>query len=54
MEVETLAQTQIDGLLYHKSGLLGMSGLSFEPRVLLANETRSDDVGGRRRVALAL
>lgn len=54
MEVEKLTPAEVGRLLYHESGLLGMSGLSSEPRVLLANETRSDDVGERVRAALAL
>ena len=54
MEVEQLTLAQVGHVLYHESGLLGLSGLSAEPRVLLANETRSDDVGERVRAALAL
>lgn len=54
MEVEKLTPAQVGHMLYHESGLLGLSGLSSEPRVLLANETSSDDVGERVRAALAL
>ncbi|MES2756008.1 MAG: acetate/propionate family kinase [Pseudomonadota bacterium] len=54
MEVEQLTLAQVGHVLYHESGLLGLSGLSSEPRVLLANEARSDDVGERVRAALAL
>ncbi len=54
MEMEKLTLEQVGHVLYHESGLLGVSGLSSEPRVLLANETRSDDVGERVRAALAL
>ncbi len=54
MEAEKLTPAQVGHMLYYESGLLGLSGLSAEPRVLLANETRSDDVGERVRAALAL
>lgn len=50
MEVEKLTPQQIGRLLYHESGLLGVSGLSSDPRVLLAREA-SDE---RARDALAL
>jgi len=36
MEVEKLSVEQLGHLLYHESGLLGLSGLSADPRVLLA------------------
>ena len=54
MEVEKLSPAQVGNLLYHDSGLLGVSGLSPEPRVLLAHEERDDAVGERARAALAL
>ena len=54
MEVEKLSPAQVGHLLYHDSGLLGVSGLSPEPRVLLAHEERDDAVGERARAALAL
>lgn len=54
MEVEHLSVAQVGQLLYHASGLLGVSGVSSEPRVLLAAEGRDDEVGVRVRAALAL
>jgi acetate kinase len=54
MEVEKLTPLQVGHMLYHESGLLGMSGLSSDLRVLLANEARADEVGERVRAALAL
>lgn len=54
MEVEQLTVAQVGHLLYHESGLLGVSGVSSEPRVLLAAEGRDDEVGERVRAALAL
>ena len=50
MEIEKLGPQQIGRLLYHESGLLGVSGRSSDPRVLLAREA-SDE---RARDALAL
>jgi len=49
-EIEKLSPQQIGHLLYHESGLLGVSGVSSDPRVLLERE-RSDE---RARDALAL
>src|SRR5690606_29953313 len=40
--------------LYHESGLLGVSGLSSDPRVLLAHEDEDSERGVRVRAALAL
>ncbi|CAN5269549.1 acetate/propionate family kinase [soil metagenome] len=54
MEIEKLSLAQVGHVLYHESGLLGVSGLSAEPRVLLAAESRTDEVGERVRAALAL
>ena len=54
MEIEKLSLEQVGHVLYHESGLLGVSGLSPEPRVLLAEEQRDDAVGERVRAALAL
>jgi acetate kinase len=50
MEIEKLTPQQIGHLLYHESGLLGVSGISSDPRVLLEREA-SDE---RARDALAL
>ncbi|MGE0800809.1 MAG: acetate/propionate family kinase [Lautropia sp.] len=54
MEIEKLTLEEVGRVLYHESGLLGVSGVSPEPRVLLAAEQRDDDVGERARTALAL
>ncbi|MBT9457448.1 MAG: acetate/propionate family kinase [Burkholderiaceae bacterium] len=48
MEVEKLSVEQLGHLLYHESGLLGLSGVSADPRVLLAQEA------GNPRVQAAL
>lgn len=50
MEVEQLTVAQLGHLLYHESGLLGLSGLSSDPRVLLAEEAAQP----RARAALEL
>ncbi len=54
MQEDKLSADQLGHILYHQSGLLGVSGLSAEPRVLLANQMRSDDAGQGARDALAL
>ena len=54
MEADQLSVGQVSHMLYHESGLLGVSGLSSDMRELLANEARDDDVGERVRAALAL
>ena len=54
MEIEKLTLGEVAHMLYHDSGLLGVSGLSADPRVLLAAEGRDDAVGERARAALAL
>lgn len=48
MEVEQLSVAQLGHLLYHESGLLGLSGVSSDPRELLPLETANP------RVRLAL
>jgi acetate kinase len=54
MEIEKLTPQEVAHMLYHDSGLLGVSGLSADPRVLLEAEGRDDAVGERARAALAL
>ena len=54
MEVEKLGPAELGQLLYHQSGLLGVSGLSADPRVLLAQEEAAGQCGERARLALAL
>ena len=48
MEIEKLSLQEVGRLLYHQSGLLGLSGVSSDPRVLLAQAP------GNERVEAAL
>ena len=50
MEIEKLGVDEVADLLYHRSGLLGVSGISSDPRSLLPEE----DANERVRLALAL
>ena len=54
MEIEKLSLEKVAHVLYHESGLLGVSGVSADPPVLLAQEGRDDATGERIRAALAL
>ncbi len=54
MEIEKLTLEEVGRVLYHQSGLLGVSGVSADPPVLLALEDRDDETGERVRAALAL
>jgi len=54
MEIEKLTLAQVGHLLYHESGLLGVSGLSSEPRVIVRHEADEGETGERARIALAL
>ncbi|CAM3584138.1 Acetate kinase [Bordetella sputigena] len=54
MEIKNLTVEQVGHMLYHESGLLGVSGISADPPVLLPLESRDDEVGERARMALAL
>lgn len=54
MEIEKLAAKDVARVLYHQSGLLGVSGLSPEPRVLMAREQEDSPVGERVRNALQM
>ena len=54
MEIEKLSLEKVAHVLYHESGLLGISGVSADPPVLLAQEDRQDATGERIRAALAL
>lgn len=40
MEVEKLSLEEVGRILYHQSGLLGVSGISSDPRALLQEESR--------------
>lgn len=50
MQIEKLGVDEVGDLLYHRSGLLGVSGISSDPRVLLEREATDE----RARRALAL
>lgn len=54
MEIENLSLEQVGHLLYHRSGLLGLSGISAEPRVIVQHEGDEGEPGERARLALAL
>ncbi|VCU69748.1 putative propionate kinase [Pigmentiphaga humi] len=54
MEIEKLSLEEVGRVLYHESGLLGVSGLSADPPVLLEAEARQGEAGERARAALAL
>ncbi|NLB13243.1 MAG: acetate/propionate family kinase [Gammaproteobacteria bacterium] len=54
MEIEKLSLEEVGRMLYHRSGLLGVSGLSAEPRVIVRHENDEGETGERARLALAL
>ena len=54
MEIEKLSLEEVGHLLYHRSGLLGVSGVSSEPRVIVQHESDAGEPGERARLALAL
>jgi acetate kinase len=54
MEIEKLSLEEVGHLLYHRSGLLGVSGVSAEPRVIVQHEGDAGEPGERARLALAL
>lgn len=54
MEIEKLSLEEVGQLLYHRSGLLGISGISSEPRVIVRHEADEGEAGERSRMALAL
>lgn len=54
MEIEKLSLEEVGHLLYHRSGLLGVSGVSSEPRVIVQHEADDGEPGERARLALAL
>ena len=54
MEIEKLSLDDVGRMLYHQSGLLGVSGLSAEPRVIVKHENDAGQTGERARLALAL
>ncbi|RYF58485.1 MAG: acetate/propionate family kinase, partial [Comamonadaceae bacterium] len=54
MEIEKLSLQQVGRALYNESGLLGISGVSSDPRALLAREAEDSETGERCRAALEL
>ena len=54
MEIEKLSLAEVGTLLYHQSGLLGVSGVSSEPRVIVKHEADDGEAGERARIALDL
>ena len=54
MEIEKLSLEEVGQMLYHRSGLLGVSGISAEPRVIVRHENDEGETGERARLALAL
>ena len=54
MEIEKLGLEEVGRMLYHRSGLLGVSGISPEPRVIVRHEADAGEAGERARIALAL
>ena len=54
MEVQKLSREEVGQMLYHRSGLLGVSGISSEPRVIVRHEDDEGETGMRARLALQL
>jgi acetate kinase len=54
MDTESLSSRELGQLLYHRSGLLGLSGISSEPRVIVQHEKDPGEAGARARLALEL
>lgn len=54
MDSEKLSPDELGRLLYHRSGLLGVSGISAEPRVIVRHEDDPGERGESARQALAL
>ena len=54
MEIEELSLEEVGRTLYNQSGLLGVSGISAEPRVVVKHENDPGEAGERARIALAL
>ncbi len=54
MEIEKLSLEEVAQVLYHRSGLLGVSGISSEPRVIVTHENDTGETGERARLALDL
>lgn len=54
MQIEKLSLEEVARVLYHESGLLGLSGVSADPPVLFPLEQNDDKTGERVRDALSL
>lgn len=54
MEIDKLSLQEVGHMLYHQSGLLGVSGLSSEPRVIVQHENDPGETGVRAQLSLAL
>jgi len=54
MEIEKLSLAEVGELLYRQSGLLGVSGISAEPRRIVTHEGDAGETGERARLALDL
>jgi acetate kinase len=54
IETEKLSPEDVGQMLYHESGLLGVSGISAEPRIVLQHEEDPGETGERARIALGL
>ncbi|BAW80714.1 acetate kinase [Candidatus Nitrosoglobus terrae] len=54
METEKLTLKEIEHILYYESGLLGVSGISAEPQIIVQHENDPSEQGERARLALAL
>lgn len=54
MEIEKLTLEEVGHILYCESGLLGVSGISAEPRVIVQHEDDPGERGEQARLALAL
>ena len=54
MEVEGLSLDEVGQMLYRQSGLMGVSGFSNEPRIVVRHECDPGEAGQRARLALAL
>lgn len=54
MDAEKMSPERLGHMLYHDAGLLGLSGVSAEPRVIVRHESDPGEAGERARLALAL
>lgn len=54
MSEEGYTPEQLSRLLYHESGLLGVSGISAEPRVVAGCENDAGERGARARLAMSM